>query len=75
LKTLKFDVSVDKESYSLSFKQQVDLNEKNPKKPALIDAVLYQAKEDSNLFVAELIFAEGEISSYKDAIKLFMGPP
>ena len=52
-----FDVSVDKESYSLSFKTQANRDEKKHKKSAVIDAVLYQVKEESNLFVAELIFA------------------
>jgi hypothetical protein len=33
--------------------------------------VLYQSEEGSNLYVAELIFAEGDISSYKDAIRHF----
>ena len=71
LKTLNFDVTVDKETFSLSFKQQVDPNEEDLEYSALIDAVLYQPQEDSTLYVAELIFADGDISCYKDAIKHF----
>jgi hypothetical protein len=71
LKTLDFEVSVDKKTFSLSFKQEVDPNEEKLEQSALIDAVLYQPEEDSTLYVAELIFADGDISSYKDAIRHF----